>query len=124
MTTSRVHAAIQEMAAALHRLGQSSSAERVFELIGSSSDLEASLSSVMVPWHDLDDAHLFLGPLCDANGIVAGCLVRIDAGHAQDKDSVFRQANFDSTQNAFVCPSSGSALANVNGWALGSAPEL
>lgn len=117
--STRIHAALQEIAGALYRLGERATAERVFELIGTTDDTASVLAAVRVPWQDTADAKLILKPLCDATGAVEGCIVRLDARNERhDGGPTFRQAWFDSSRDTFVCSATGNTLPNVTGWAL------
>lgn len=121
----RTHAALQEIAGALYRLGERATAERVFELIGTNDDTFAMLSKVRIPWQPTEDAKPVLKSLCDATGVVEGCVVQLDARHEQhDGGPVYRQAWFDYARNMFVCSSSANTLYNVIAWALARPEEM
>lgn len=122
--SSRVHAALQEIAGSLFRLGECSAAERVFELIGVANDTSSALAAVRVPWQSIDDARLILNPFCDATGAVDGCIVRLNPQNERhDGGPIYRQAWFDSNRDVFVCSATANTLPNVIGWALARAED-
>lgn len=121
----RTHAALQEIAGALYRLGERAAAERVFELIGTNDDTFALLSKVRIPWQPVEDAKPVLKSLCDASGAVEGCVVQLDPKHEHhDNGPTYRQAWFDWSRNAFVCSITNNTLPNVIAWALATPEEL
>jgi len=121
---TRIHASLQEIAGSLYRLGERATAERLFELIGTTDDTASVLGAVRVPWQAADDAKLILRSFCDAKGTVEGCIVRLNQRSSRhDGGAVYRQAWFDSSRDVFVCSVSGNPLANVVGWALASTED-
>ena len=122
--STRIHAALQEIAGALYRLGEQAVAERVFEVIGTTDDTATMLATVRVPWQPNEAAKAILKPLCDATGGVEDCIVRLDGRNEQhDGGPTYRQARFDSSRDIFVCSATGNALPNVLGWALARAED-
>lgn len=123
MHICRMHAALEEIAGALHHLGQGQVGDRVFELIGTRADPDDALELVRVQWQAPQDATQLLIPshFQASKGLVAECIVQLDVDHpGHDGGPLIRQATYDINRNRFFCPISGADFVNVTGWTLGA----